>query len=331
MKRTEKKPRQLHRLPPRKIVVVGASAGGIPPICKLLSLLPDDFPYPIFVVVHIGRLPSLLPQVLNNCGSLQATHPREGELIRAGRIYVAPPNQHLLVRDGVIGLSHGPRENRSRPAVDTLFRSAARAFRENVIGILFSGELDDGVAGLFAIRARGGLTIAQDPAEAVAPSMPRTAVHSGNVDHVLPITKIAALLTNLSQNNRMKTQNKKGAIRSGRRSSLEPEDVEGNPIPMACPDCNGPLFEVTEGETVKFHCIVGHSYSPLSLSDAHADALERAIWVAIRTLKEGLTLHRALSDKHKTSSEKELVQRLGEDAERIEKDIKLLEEIQKHI
>jgi two-component system chemotaxis response regulator CheB len=322
-------------MPVSKIVVVGASSGGIEALCELLAGLPSDFRTPVFVVQHIGRTESILPTILSRCGPLEAAHPRHREPIRPSRVYVAPANQHLVIRDGHVELLHDPRENRSRPAVDPLFRSAARAYREKVIGIILSGELDDGVAGLFAIKARGGVAIVQDPQDAQAPSMPSHALRSVSVDHVLPVTQMAALLAKLTEEKSMPT--KKGKKKSARGRSKrvtttdELDNDVGTAVPMACPDCSGPLLEVKNGKVIRFHCIVGHSFSPVSLSDAHADALERALWVALRTLKERLTLQRALVERHTNKQENELARRIAEDAEAIQRDIRLLTQIQERI
>jgi two-component system chemotaxis response regulator CheB len=241
----------------------------------------------------------------------------------------------LLVNDGQLKLSNDAKENRSRPAVDPLFRSAARAYRDQVIGVILSGELDDGVAGLFAIKARGGVTIVQDPNEATAPSMPKRALESVEVDHVLPLARMAPLLVKLTQEKRMATKqsNRPNRLAGSRRATPRDEVTEtpGTPVPLACPDCSGPLFEVKNGKLVQFRCIVRHSFSPVSLSDAHADALERALWVAIRTLKERLTFQRRLLNKHANKQEKDLARRMGEHADSIARDIELLEQVQARI
>jgi two-component system chemotaxis response regulator CheB len=317
-----------------KIIVIGASTGGIEATCRLLAGLPRDFSPPIFIVQHIGRALSMLPRIFARCGPLPVAHPRQGEKIRSGRIYVAPSNQHLVIANGHMELRSGPRENRSRPAVDPLFRSAARAYREHVIGIILSGELDDGVAGLFAIKARGGTTIVQDPIEAPSPSMPGQALRNVIVDHVSPVAEMAPLLVKLTQGMPMpKTHQKKKAKRrtAQRASAPEEKGVKGIPVPMVCPDCSGPLYELKNGKLVRFHCIVGHSFSPVSLTDAHADALERALWVAIRTLKEKLTLQRMLVNKHGNQQEAALAKRIAEDADGISRDIELLEQVQARI
>ena len=161
-------------MPNRDIIVIGASIGGLDALCKLLRELPRDLPASIFVVMHVGEA-SALGRILNRCGAMPVVEAREGEKIERGRAYVAPSDRHLLLNNGQISLSRGPRENRHRPAIDPLFRSAARAYRERVIGVILTGGLDDGSAGLFAIKNRGGIAMVQDPREALDSSMPRSA------------------------------------------------------------------------------------------------------------------------------------------------------------
>src|ERR1041384_3308532 len=182
-----------------RIIVIGASAGGIEAVCPVLAGLPADFPIPILIVIHIGQRPSQLPTIFSRCGQLSAVHPQSGEHLEPGHVYVAPPNHHMVVEDQRLELTHGPRENRVRPAIDPLFRSASRAYRDRAIGIILSGELDDGTAGLFSLKARGGITIVQDPGEALSASMPRHAQEEVGVDYSLPVARIAPLLVELSE------------------------------------------------------------------------------------------------------------------------------------
>src|SRR5689334_21556883 len=181
------------------IIVIGASAGGISTLSELVKLLPEDLDAAVFVVVHIPRHSSnLLPRILSRKGVLPASSPVEGEKIERGRIYVAPPDQHMLIKPGRIRLVHGPRENGSRPAIDPLFRTAARVYGQRVVGVVLSGTLDDGTAGLIAIKRRGGIAIAQDPDEALYAGMPTSAIEHHTVDYVLPVSEIASTLIALT-------------------------------------------------------------------------------------------------------------------------------------
>lgn len=179
------------------IVVIGASTGGVKAIGVLAAALPADFAAAVLVVLHIGAHKSVLPWLLNRRGLLPARHPEDRDPIRPGHIYVAPPDHHLLVEPGHVRLSRGPRENWARPAVDPLFRSAARAYGPGVVGVVLTGGLNDGTAGLFEVKQRGGLTIVQDPADAISPSMPRSALRHVAVDHCLPLVDIPTLLAEL--------------------------------------------------------------------------------------------------------------------------------------
>ena len=177
----------------KDIVVIGASAGGIEALRELVSELPADLPAALFVVVHIQPYAvSRLPEILSRAGALPATHASNGEPIQPGHIYVAPPDRHLLVRQGRIALSRGPRENHSRPAIDPLFRSAARAYGSRVIGVVLSGALYDGSMGLLVVKTRGGMAIVQDPREAAVDSMPRSALRLVEADAVLPSSENSA-------------------------------------------------------------------------------------------------------------------------------------------
>src|SRR5262249_26941486 len=186
--------------PRRDIVVAGASAGGVRAFRDLVGDLPRGLPASIFVVLHVSpEFPSFLPDVLSMAGPLPAVHPTDGDPIRHGRIYVAPPDMHLLVERAGVRAVHGPRENRHRPALDPLFRSAAMAYGERVVGIVLTGVLNDGSAGLAAIKSRGGITVVQDPEEATFSSMPRNALKRLSGDHLLKVRAIATPVNRLSR------------------------------------------------------------------------------------------------------------------------------------
>src|SRR3954447_7077747 len=182
------------------IIVVGASLGGVEALQELTAALPKDLPAAVFVVLHVGaQAPSLLPHILSRCGQLKAVHPEDGEEIRAGRIYVAPPDNHLIVEYGYVRVVKGPKENRHRPAVDVLFRSAARAYGNQVVGVVLTGSLDDGTAGMLAIRLRGGICIVQDPESAFCPDMPKSVLRQLEPDYTLRLNEIAPTLERIAQ------------------------------------------------------------------------------------------------------------------------------------
>jgi two-component system, chemotaxis family, protein-glutamate methylesterase/glutaminase len=187
-------------MPGHDIIVIGASSGGIEALIEVVARLPEELPAAVFVVVHISpRSVSLLPEILNRAGPLTAAHAKNNEKIKVGRIYVARPDFHLLIHDGAVRLVRGPKENNTRPAIDPTFRTAAHAYGSRVVGILLSGTLDDGTAGLQAVKLRGGVAVVQDPADALFPDMPLNAIAAVAVDHVLPKGEIAPLLARLAR------------------------------------------------------------------------------------------------------------------------------------
>src|SRR3989440_3321854 len=186
-------------MPGHDIIVIGASAGGVEALIKLAGQLPADLPASIFIVLHIpAQSPSLLPDILGRSGRLKAVHPQNGESIAPGRIYIAPPDHHLLVTLGHVHVMRGPKENRHRPSIDVLFRSAALAYGPRVVGVVLTGSLDDGAAGLLAIHQCGGISVVQDPKDALYPSMPQSALELVDTDYCLPLAKIGPLLTRLA-------------------------------------------------------------------------------------------------------------------------------------
>jgi two-component system, chemotaxis family, protein-glutamate methylesterase/glutaminase len=273
----------------RNIVVVGTSAGGVEALCELNKHLPKELDASIFVVMHVGT-ESMLPQILSNCGKLPAVAAEHNKRYKRGCVYVAPAQQHhLSIKNGMTVLSRGPRENGHRPAVDVLFRSAARAHRSKVVGVVLSGGRDDGSAGLYAIKARGGVAIVQDPNEAITPNMPQNAIDLVDIDFCLPVRQIANVLVQLTSGkatNITESRNEGTSMEDQAIADRPTSEPLGDQIPVTCPECNGPLYEVKDGELALFECFVGHRFSPESLSEQHTDALERALWTAVRKLKE---------------------------------------------
>jgi two-component system chemotaxis response regulator CheB len=288
------------------IVAIGASAGGIQVLLDLVRALPDDFPAALLVVVHIGTRKSVLPQLLDRAGALPAAYAQQGEPILPGRIYLAPPDTHLLVEDGHMVLSSGPRENRFRPAIDTLFRSVAQDFGPRVVGIVLSGALTDGTVGLAAIKACGGVTIVQDPAEAIISAMPASALAEVNIDHVLTTAGIQDFLMSLDR-----STNSLPAPATNPRplepslateiieARLEAQSRDHRPTDGAtmytCPDCGGTLWQVDEGAVLRFQCHVGHGWSWNALLEQKSDQLESAIWATSRLFAERSVLRRQIA------------------------------------
>lgn len=310
-------------MPGYRIIVIGASAGGVEALTSLIKELPADFPAAIFIVLHIPSFgTSVLPQILTRCGALPAVHPHDRQEIQPGRIYIAPPNHHLLVQRGQIRLSVGPRENGHRPAVDTLFRSAAQTYRQRVIGVVLSGTLDDGTAGLAMIKARGGTTIAQDPKEALFDSMPRSAIEKVEVDHIFKLTEIAAFLQKCAEEpveEEEMTEDELArelTIVSADKASMERGEQPDSASPLTCPECGGVLWELRNNNIIRFRCHTGHVYSSDSLVAEQAGDVERALWSANRALEEKAALARRMAvaahEQNRSLSEAQFIQRAEE-------------------
>jgi two-component system, chemotaxis family, protein-glutamate methylesterase/glutaminase len=281
----------------RDIIVIGASAGGVDAIPRLIGSLPGDLPASVFVVLHIpaqGR--DLLPQIIRRAALLSVAHGIDGEKIRKGRVYVAPPDHHLQLDGARVRLSRGPRENFHRPSIDALFRTAAECYGPRVVGVVLTGYLDDGTAGLHAVKSAGGVAIVQDPKDALVPAMPQSALRNVKVDHRVPLGKMGPLLVRLATTLDLP---KKEISRMEKRT-MTPKEMEkefGLPTSFVCPECNGPLWETKPGASLQFRCHVGHAYSPDSLLADHADGLERALWSAVRTFDERAGLLRRLGKR----------------------------------
>jgi two-component system chemotaxis response regulator CheB len=282
----------------RDIVVIGASAGGVEAVAALIEALPADFPAAVFVVVHFPpHVTSVLPRIISRRGSMEAEHAVDGAPIELGRVYVAPPDMHLLLETGHMRLVRGPRENNTRPAVDPLFRSAARAYGPRVIAIVLSGNLDDGSAGLIAVKKRGGLAVVQDPDDALYPGMPSSAIRNAQVDHVVPLGGMAELLTQKAGEAVQEPETHPEAGLYGQetriaemdRDALE-SDRAGAPSAFACPECHGVLWEVQDGDLTRFRCRVGHAYSMENLLAGQSASLDAALWTAYRALEERAAL-----------------------------------------
>jgi two-component system chemotaxis response regulator CheB len=274
----------------RDLVVVGASAGGVETLIRVVGGLPKDLAAAVCIVLHIApEFPSALAPILQRAGPLACQSATHGEELQRGRILVAPPDRHLVVDGGRVKLTRGPRENGHRPAVDALFRSAARARGGKVIGVVLSGNRDDGAAGLSVIKARGGVTVVQDPQEALYAGMPTSALAHLAVDAVAPSSLIASTIASLVNGDDLPP--------GVERSQAPPDDrPKESAMTTACPECGGVLTERSEGAMTQWRCRVGHRYSPGSLTDAQAEGIEAALWVAIRALEDRQALLARMAD-----------------------------------
>jgi two-component system chemotaxis response regulator CheB len=271
--------------PGHDVIIMGGSAGGIEAMSQIVAGFPADLAAAVFVVIHTAAgFTSHLADLLSAKSKLKATLAVHGEPITPGRIYVAPPDNHLLLRPGYVAVQRGPKENGSRPAVDPLFRSASIAYGPRVVAVVVSGYLDCGTAGLLSVKARGGVAIVQDPAEAIAADMPRSAITHGSVDHVLGAADIGPLLVRLTR--------EPAIARPGSPSMLfEIEgDEPGLRSNVVCPICQGALTEGQLSGVTTFRCHVGHAFSPAAMLAEQAESLERALWSAVRALEESASV-----------------------------------------
>ncbi len=270
---------------------------------RLVSELPKNFPAPLFIVWHLSpNSPGILPDILTRNGKLPAKNAENWEKVKPGQIYVAPPDFHLMLEDGHVRLTKGPKENRFRPAVDPLFRSAAQWYGTNVIGVILSGNLDDGTAGLFAVKERGGITVVQDPEDALFPSMPLSALQHVEVDHQVRLADLAPLLTTLAN----------GGVPDGEKPVTEQMQIEvrvalednaldagierlGEISAFTCPECHGSLRQLKEAGRIRFRCHTGHAFSATTLLAETTDTIEDTLWNTIRALEECARLLKHLS------------------------------------
>jgi two-component system chemotaxis response regulator CheB len=300
--------------PGRDIVVVGASAGGVEALRTLAAGLPADFPAAVCVVLHVPPTSSVLPAILTRAGKLPAEHARNRHPIEHGRIYVAPPDYHLLLEDDLMRLERGPRENGHRPAIDPLFRTAAMRYGNRVVGVILSGSLDDGVTGLGAIKRLGGTVIVQDPEDALYPEMARSAVDAGLADHIVPVAAIPQLLVQLAST-QVAGKWAKSMAMDADPTLADPEAIteenraKGELSGFVCPECKGPLWELRDGKVVKLRCRVGHTFTEDSLEREQAIALEGAMWTALTALVEKGDFSRRLAERFRRGGHVETARR----------------------
>lgn len=297
-------------MPGHDIIVIGASAGGVEALVTLVGSLPRKLPAAVFVVLHIpAESPSFLPGILSRAGPLEAVQAVDSTAIEHRCIYVAAPDHHLLVERGHVRIVRGPKENRHRPAVDPLFRSAAQAYGPRVVGVVLTGALDDGTAGLIAVKRRGGIAVVQDPDEAMYPSMPFSALANAEVDYRLPLAGIGPLLARLAREGveeagypLSKDMEMEMKLTEMDLDTLYNGERAGRPSAFSCPECGGVLWELEDGDLLRFRCRVGHAFSVESMLDEQSEVLEEALWAALKTLEENMSLSRRLADQARKRS-----------------------------
>ncbi len=309
----------------RDVIAVGASAGGVEALRALVGGLPAGYPGAVLVVLHVPRdAASALPTILDRSGPLPTRTGVDGEPLRYGHVYVAPNDHHLLVLDGRIRLARGPAENGHRPAIDPLFRSVARAYGPRAVGVILSGTRDDGAVGLASIAARGGTTIVQEPSDAMFSWMPRAALDRvGAADHVVPAAKLGGLIAEITAMDMPPPVGRDAdpmldaEVAMSDLAGVTTEDLTAPPAGYGCPSCGGALFELEDKPVPRYRCRIGHAWSPESLLDEQAIALEGALWVALRALEEksALTRRMAGTDRPYHSSTGDRFRHMADDAE----------------
>ncbi|QNI30885.1 chemotaxis protein CheB [Alloacidobacterium dinghuense] len=319
----------------RDLVVIGASAGGIEALQQLLGTLPADLDAAVLIVLHTSNhAGSLLPQIMQHASKLPVIHPEDRTRIEKGMIYIAPPDRHMIVEGSLLRVIQGPRENLHRPAIDPLFRSAASSFGRRVIGVVLTGSLDDGTAGLMVIRARGGEAIVQDPESAMFSSMPRCALEQVPDAQVLSLPEIPVELLRLTREiipeetaaDRVQDIQpiQETKIAEFDMSEIENDGRPGHPSAFACPDCGGVLWEIENSGFLRFRCRVGHAFTARHLGAEQRHAVETALWSALRALEESASLYRRMADRATGDNHDETAEQFEERASDITENARVL-------
>lgn len=318
-------------MPKRDIIVIGASAGGVEALLKLIHSLPKDINASIFIVLHLAPFSeSNLPNIINRACGLKASHPKDGEEIKPGHIYVAPPDHHLLFEKGNrIGVKKGPMENRFRPSVDALFRSAALIHGPRIIGIILSGLLDDGTSGMWNIQRCGGTTIVQEPADALYPGMPKNVLQYVEVDQMLPVSEMSSLLARLTKQKAPKRPSltkeqmellKMEVAIARQNAAFDPALLtSGKLTGFTCPECKTTLISIQEGEMIRFRCSTGHAFTTSSLLACITVKVEEKLWEAVEALEANSMLLKQISNHYKTEGNYQAAKEFKQKADEMSK------------
>jgi two-component system chemotaxis response regulator CheB len=325
------------------IIVIGCSSGGLEALLEIVPQWPRDLPAAVFIVMHVpSQGKSQLPYILDRSGELHAAHAIDQEHVQAGRIYVAPPDFHLLLDKGHVRVLRGPRENNHRPAIDPLFRSAARVYGRRVIGVVLSGMLDDGAAGLFAVKSRGGIAIVQDPDDAPFPDMPRNALAAVPIDYCLSKREIPQVLNKLVREARGEQEepgdtmtkrstngeiDREVSIESMDENNIRTDDKPGTPSVYGCPDCGGVLWELQDNERLRFRCRIGHGFSAEGLLRTQGETLESALWSAFRILQENAALSRRLAERARSNNHVTVAEKFARKSAAAEEQAELIRQL----
>jgi len=323
----------------RDVVVMGASSGGVSALLKVAAGLPPQVPAVVLVTLHIGANTSALPVLLSLHGNNPARHPADGESLRPGTVYIAPPDCHLLVSDSRVVLSHGAKEHHTRPAIDPLFRSAALECGRRTVGVILTGRGDDGAAGLRAVKDCGGAAVVQDPADAEHPDMPRASLRAVEPDACVPLDAVASTVTRIigeavplveppaAARERIAREM---AVFAGKGNGMDNLDAIGRPSKFTCPDCGGVVWEIDESQPPRFRCHTGHAFSLRSLEETQAAIAEDALWTALRALQQNEALLRRLAQLDRASGDADEAQRRTREADEVAQELRRLEARLRH-
>jgi two-component system chemotaxis response regulator CheB len=318
------------------IIVIGASAGGTVILPDLLEQLTDKMDISVFLVIHLSKrsIGDLLVSRLQKCTPLTCKIPDHDERIERKHVYIAPPDHHLIVKKNKILVGNGPMENRYRPSIDALFRSAAVAFGPRVLGIILSGMLEDGTSGMLAIKKAGGLCMIQEPDEAKYPDMPKAVLSALKPDYILPVPKMGEAIREI-----MRTRKPSGDFQVPKEVLREAEIAErvhvgidqvqdlGANSSYSCPDCGGGLWEIKENGVRRYRCHVGHAFTEDGLLSSMENSTETALWTALRIIEERKNLLRRIADKEKNEGGKNTVAAHNKRAEELELQIRNLKRV----
>ncbi len=305
------------------IIAIGTSTGGVEALATIVQGFPQNLPAAVCVVLHTSsQAPSMLPHILSRNGPLPAAHPSDGAPITRGHIYVAPPDRHLLVERGRLRVLRGPKENRVRPAADPLFRSAALAYGPRVVGVVLTGALDDGTAGLLAVKRGGGIAVVQDPDDALIPSMPQSALTYAPIDHVVSLAEMSGLLTRLAYEPSGDMPEGKPPVLDTLRYEANMDEMQegtmaraetpGTLTALTCPECGGPIYELHDGKLMRFRCRSGHAYSAESMLAERSESTEAALWEAVNALMESAHLSEKMARDARRRGHERVAERLEE-------------------
>lgn len=317
------------------IIVIGASAGGRDALCKFAATLPRDLDAAVFVVLHLSRqgIDNFLTNQLQKCTPLPCVLATDGLAIQPAHIYIAPVNHHLVLKQGAMQLTQGPVENRWRPSIDILFRTAAVHYSERVIGIILTGLLDDGTSGMQAIKKCGGTCIVQDPREAMYPDMPQSVLDNTIVDHILPVAAMSEAIqqtianktiTGIKVPDALKAE---AALAENTVTDINPINNLANQSLYTCPDCGGNLWEINEGGQARYRCHIGHAFSEQDLLRKQYESLNGTLWIALRMMEERKNLLNRLSRNEQTGNMQALANMHAERARELEIHISNLKEL----